>query len=497
MPGSTSGQYVGTAFSNNHIPANRINPIAKTILAYYCLPKNSGTNAATGPTGNISDATLAEQTMPYHTLTGKVDHKISANNRMFARYSWYHRNSIYNDYTDYPESSGTWFQFKSWQAVVDDVHVFNPTTVLNVRYGYNRFDRNSARRWRRRNFDLTKLGFPSQYNTLIPEINRYFPRLDFTGGDMVSVAFGNDFRPITSHTVTAMLNKSMGAHALKSGVEIRHVHRAQPVHRQQPERPVRLHQHLHEAEQRQRHGLSGPAGLRRVPPGHALHHVDHASPATYDEYSSTWGFFVQDDWRVNNRLTLNLGLRYEVETALAERDNKSVSGFDSAYVQPIQATAQANYAALNDPALKALVPQLNVKGGLMFAGVDGGSGLYTTPKNTFLPRVGLAYQLNPKTVIRAGVGLFAGFLGERRGDVIQLRLLPDDHRRHHDSTPTGRRSRPTGTTRSSPPRSSSRSATQQAGRPSSGKRFPSSIRIRRCRSSSASRSASSASCRAA
>jgi hypothetical protein len=69
--------------------------------------------------------------------------------------------------------------------------------------------------------------------------------------------------------------------------------------------------------------------------------------------------------------------------------------------------------------LKALVSQLSVKGGLKFAGVDGGSGLYTTPKDTFLPRVGFAYQLDPKTIIRGGAGLFAGFLGERRGDVIQ------------------------------------------------------------------------------
>ena len=61
---------------------------------------------------------------------------------MFGRFSWYERNSHYNDYLD-SAASGTLFQFMSWQAVVDDVHVFNPTTVLNVRYGYNRFDRNS------------------------------------------------------------------------------------------------------------------------------------------------------------------------------------------------------------------------------------------------------------------------------------------------------------------------------------------------------------------
>ncbi len=60
-----------------------------------------------------------------------------------------------------------------------------------------------------------------------------------------------------------------------------------------------------------------------------------------------------------------------------------------------------------------------MKGGLLFAGVNGQSNrLYETPKNTFLPRFGFAYQMNAKTVIRGGVGLFAGFLGQRRGDVF-------------------------------------------------------------------------------
>jgi hypothetical protein len=106
---------------------------------------------------------------------------------MFARYSWYNRDSIYNEYTGFPESSGTWFQFQSWQFVVDDVHVLNPTTVLNFRYGYNRFDRNSGQQEEAPKFDLTRLGFPSQYNALVPEINRYFPRLDFDGTTMIDV----------------------------------------------------------------------------------------------------------------------------------------------------------------------------------------------------------------------------------------------------------------------------------------------------------------------
>src|SRR5262249_4700311 len=93
---------------------------------------------------------------------------------------------------------------------------------------------------------------------------------------------------------------------------------------------------------------------------------------------------------------------------------------NTSYVQPIQSTVQANYAKLNDPALKALMPQLSVTGGLLFAGVNGqGRGLYETPTNNIMPRFGLAYKLNEKTVIRAGYGIFFGFLGQRRGDVIQ------------------------------------------------------------------------------
>src|SRR5262249_51888034 len=120
------------------------------------------------------------------------------------------------------------------------------------------------------------------------------------------------------------------------------------------------------------------------------------------------------------RLTLNLGLRYEFETPLTERYNKSVSGFDFGYVQPIEPAVRARYAAINDPLLKAARPDIFVRGGLFFprVGTDG-DGLYETPKHNFMPRIGFAFQINSKTVLRGGYGIFYGFLGERRGDVIQ------------------------------------------------------------------------------
>jgi hypothetical protein len=410
-----TGSNLGQPFSGNIIPPERIDPVSKAVLTYYCPPKNSGTNAAKSPAGNIFDSTLPEQTKAYNTITARVDQKLSNSNRMFGRFSWYERNSHYNDYLG-TVASGTLFQFISWQGVIDDVHVFNPTTVLNVRYGYNRFDRNSdMEKPGAIGFDLTQLGFPASYNTMVAESIRRFPRLDFTGG-VISVAYGGDLRPVTSHTVAAALTKSMGAHAVRSGVEVR----------QYGERSTQLgnnqsgqyaftntYTKASTATASDYDGLQAYATfLLGMPSTTSI-----TRAATYDEYSRTYGLFVQDDWRINPKLTLNLGLRYEVESALVEKQNRSVSGFDYNYVQPIEPTVQAKYATLNDPALKALVPQLSVKGGLMYAGVDGPT--YTTPKDTFLPRAGFAYQLDPKTIIRGGVGLFAGFLGERRGDVIQ------------------------------------------------------------------------------
>lgn len=404
-----NGQYVGQPFPGNVIPAGRISPVARKILESYSLPKNPGL------AGNITDSTLPE-TADYNSLTGRVDQRISASNRMFARYSWYNRDSIYNEYLD-SVASGTWFQFQSWQFVVDDVHSLNASTVLNFRYAYNRFDRNSGQEEDARNFDLTRLGFPESYNALIPEANRYYPRLDFDGTSMIDVAFGADFRPITSHAVTATINKSQGSHNWKAGAEMRlYGERSRSTGNNQSGQYAFTNAYTRQnsASGTDYFGLQNYAAfLLGLPSTTSI-----TRAAEYDEHSTTWGLYFQDDWRLGNKLTVNLGLRYELETPLSEVDDRTVSNFDYGYIQPIEGTAQSRYAALNDPALKALVPQLQVRGGLMFVGPDTAT-TYTTPKNVFLPRVGFAYELNPKTVIRGGAGLFAGFLGQRRGDVIQ------------------------------------------------------------------------------
>lgn len=408
---SGSGQFVGQPFPGNVIPQNRISPVARASLSYFALPKSPGL------LGNIFDSTLTEETNPYDNFTFRVDQNFSDKNRFFVRGSWYNRDSHYNDYFGTP-ATGVNFLFKSRQGVLDDVHTFNPTTVLNVRYGYNRFIRGQDQEVDARGFDLTQLGFPSSFNNLTSEDIRRFPRFDFPANTILGTGFGNEFRPIDTHSVAATLNKTLENHSLKFGGELR-IYREDDSFTSNDQTGQFIFDNAYtrqnSASGTDFNGLQAFASfLLGLPTTTQI-----VRRADYSEYSKTYGFFVQDDWRFNDKLTLNLGLRYEVETPLVERNNKSVSDFEFGYVQPIQTTAQTRYAALNDPALKAVLPQLNVAGGLLFAGQDTGSELYETPKNTFLPRAGFAYQWDDKTVIRGGFGLFAGFLGQRRGDVFQ------------------------------------------------------------------------------
>lgn len=404
------GHFIEDPFPNNIIPANLINPVAKNLLKYFGNPKSAGTAEFLN---NNADSTLAEKTKRYDNYTVRIDHAIGDKHRLFGRGSWYKRDSFYNDYFD-SIATGTTFQFLARQGVIDDVYTINPTTVLNVRYGYNRFIRAQDMRPDGWGFDLAAVGFPTAYaNAIDPSIRR-FPRIDFPGGTYQGTGQTNEFRPVDTHSAAVTLNKTLSSHALKGGVEFRS-YRENDFFASNNQTGQFVFDNTYTKQKDDstatQVGLSFAAFLLGIPT--SASGVTRA--ADYAEQSTTWGIFVQDDWKVNSRLTLNLGLRYEVETPLTERYNKSVSSFDPYYIQPIQAAARAKYTS---PI--AEVPVLNVRGGLLFAGVNGeGRGLYKTPKNNYMPRFGFAYKVNDKTVIRGGYGIFFGFLGERRGDVIQ------------------------------------------------------------------------------
>ncbi len=407
------GRFQQDPFPGNIIPANLINPIARKVVDTY-FPKPLTAGNADG-TNNFQNPSLTEE-IKYLSNTIRIDHQISDKQRVYGRVSWYNRDSNYNNYFG-NLATGEFFLFKSRQAIFDDVYTLNSTTVLNFRYGYNRFIRGTNSNPEARGFDLTSLGFPASYNALIPEDVRRFPRFDIAGYQGTGV--GGELRPNDTHNLVAQVNKTVGRHSLKTGMEFRSYRETSrffantqtgqfnfdatwtrgPLDNT-PTAPGQL-------------GQSFAAFLLGLPSSGVVNRA-----ADYAEQSTTTGIYVHDDFRFSSKLTVNIGLRYEIEGALTERFNRSVRGFDSAYVQPFEAAARAAYA--RNPTPEVPVDQFNLRGGLTFAGVNGQPrGLYEVPKKNFMPRFGFAYKLTDKTVIRGGYGIFFGFLGQRRGDVIQ------------------------------------------------------------------------------
>jgi hypothetical protein len=404
-------------FQGNIIPANLINPVAKKFVDTY-LPKPTSAATAADGTGNFQQPGLKERAI-YYSHTIRIDHILNDKHRIFGRASWYDRDSDYNNYYG-NLATGSLFQFISRQGVVDHVWTLSPTMVLNTRYGYNRFIRVDNTNPENHGFDLTSLGFPSSYANLIGEDIRRFPRFDISGYQ--GTGFGADFRPNDTHSFNAILNKAFGAHSLKFGTEFRsYRENSLPTGNNQTGQfnfdNTYTRGPLDNSPAPTQLGFSFAAFLLGIPTSGFIN-----QPANYAEQSTTWGFFAHDDWRVSSRLTLNVGLRYELEGALTERFNRSVRGFDDGFAQPFEAAARTAFAAAQSRTTTATpeVAQFNVRGGLTFAGVGGEPReLYEVPKKNFMPRFGLAYKLNDKTVARAGYGIFFGFLGQRRGDIVQ------------------------------------------------------------------------------
>ncbi|MBI4909887.1 MAG: TonB-dependent receptor [Acidobacteria bacterium] len=399
--------------AGNIVPASRLDPVGSKIVTYYPKANQPGQNAEDRNNYFITQAINREN----YLFTNRVDHNFSSRNRFFFR--WYNQqhdndsNRLLN-LTNIERVDRT-----AWGAVIDDVHVFSPTLLLNVRYGIN-FE-NNTNSTGSQGFDLTTLGFPQSLVTNI--INKLGPNgISFPDIQVDSNAYTElaSYRSSTNSanysTAAATVTKISGKHNTRYGVEYR-------LQRETAFNYGNVAPQLVFAPTYTRGPLDN-SPVAAIGQGLASMLLGIASGGTVNnnassaQQSSYWGLYVQNDWRLTNKLTINLGVRYEYEVPTTERYNRTIRNFDFSTANPVSAQALANYT--RNPISQVPASSFTTIGGLLFAGVGGlPSATWNADRNNFSPRIGFAYQLDQKTVFRGGYGIFYDVLGVDRTDVNQ------------------------------------------------------------------------------
>jgi Carboxypeptidase regulatory-like domain/TonB dependent receptor len=372
----------------NIFPAGLIDPLAARLSALFPAPNVNinGSNYLAEP----------KRTENQDNFDVRVDHNLSDKDTLFGRFSFENQPgyepSPFNNALD----GGAFqdgYQNNSYRSVaISESHTFSQEMINELRFGYNRIN---AHRFQL-NYDnnvAAELGFPG-----VP----YGPN----NGGLPSIAINDGTTGIGSSgylpsiekqnafVIAENLTKVHGRHSLKFGTELRFIEFTifQPAASRgsldfssdftdNPGAPTTG-------------GEAFATFLLGIPDGGTItnmHDVDYNR--------QNYAFYAQDDFRVSQKLTLNLGIRYEIFTTVKARFNQ-LANFDFAndsLIVPSGQTAQLT------PTLASLIPIVR----------NGSTGLISPDLTNFAPRVGLAYQITPKLVLRMGYGIFYG--GEESG----------------------------------------------------------------------------------
>lgn len=384
-----------TPFLNNIIPTDRMYAPARAFMNFFPEPNLPGVQS-----NYITDQNLNR---PYRSYLVRIDHNINSKNTLLGKF--YHSRNTEDRYnlTMEPDSIFRGFENRrnnggsaTWTSTLTS------NLILDVRGSWAMFKLRRFQDGQPTAGDLGFTGIPSSRQGFI------FPRFNFTNfltvGSLRSDYNNGRERPFDMFTLQPTVTQIWGNHTLKYGYDFRRLHETFNYQGNAAgsftfQGTYTMQNSSSGNTEHDRPGRELAAFLLGIP---ASGSIDN--PQIYDVTSKYHGFFVHDDWRVNSKLTLNLGVRYEFETGYREKEGRMVVDFDRTATSPIQAQVLANYNA-NIPAGVPIAAFQNLAGGFVFAN-DKSQANQKADKNNWQPRVGFSYAPDQKTVIRAGFGIF-------------------------------------------------------------------------------------------
>ncbi|MGH9839429.1 MAG: carboxypeptidase regulatory-like domain-containing protein, partial [Blastocatellia bacterium] len=374
-PASVAGG-VRQQFPNNTIPDSRIDPVGRRLAALYPAPNQPGT--VNNYVSNVPVSDTADQ------LDLRGDHSFGPSDTMFARFSWADREISQGGFFAPPGNGGNGFGDypltqlpKAWSIAGGETHVFSTALVNEVRVGYTKNQSNQVSPAAQSLYD--QFGIKG-----VPQIEGLtgLPTFSITNfaalGDRT---FAPNPKRVEVFQFTDNLSWTRGNHGLKFGGDLR------------------LRKNFAGTSNIGRGSFSFNGQFTSRTPGSGAgsaladlllgltSSAQLSTLLTGDFRDHYYGFYGNDTWRVTPKLTVNLGLRHELQTPMWEANNR-MANFDLNPGSPTYGTL------------------VNAK--------DGGireRSFVNLDKNNFAPRAGFSYALTPKTVVRGSFGSFYGGLG--------------------------------------------------------------------------------------
>jgi hypothetical protein len=412
-PEPCQGQtYIANQFPGNVIPPSRISPVGAKILSYYPAPNGPNPlalNANFIAAGNVGRY-YYEQPMV------RWDHIFGQNDKLYGVYTG-QQGYEYRSSTGFPKPAATGNtnnQRTDQNAIIDYTHVMTATTVFDVRGSFGRFVQTTPgysdlSLTAAGTFGMTQLKHaPNSPGDVPPSINV---------GDFSGSLFGSgtaySWSSYNQWNFTPSLTMTRGKHTVRTGFEMNYVMNGSNSTGSSNGSFTFNSSWTQQLRDRRQSPIDGSSVATLL-----LGYPTSGSIDNRDSIYRTrpyYGLYVQDDWKVTSRLTVNLGLRYDVQIPWLERYNRENRGFDASTKNPLSdqiiAAWKVNQAAYNAANPNAKYPYPNppavIYGGLLFPGVGGQPRrLYDTDWTNIAPRAGFAYRLLEKTVLRGGAGIY-------------------------------------------------------------------------------------------
>ncbi len=376
---------VRSPFPSNMIPASRISPIGQAILGYLPGP-NENANAAIDQVNYQGEDVLRNHA---DEVVARVDEDPTTWLRLSGSFLWYKSFEPGSDYLGGSiGDSGAYRLFRHVDATQGNAIIsLNPTTVLTVRYGFNRFP--NIYNYASAGFNQSSLGFPSSYLDQLQVAE--FPATTFSEAGFTLGGGSHEQLVYWSKNTSFGVSKATGKHNITMGFDYRLIHTDGAIFTS-GEGAFTFSGIF---TQQYNSGTSSTTGSDFADallgyPGSGSVGVNEN---TYF-YVNYYAGYIQDDIRATNKLTLNVGLRYEYETGEGEQYNNMLVGFNRTALNPIQADLSSTAGVLAYG-----VPQIANQNG-------NPTTCCNALKDKFGPRGGFAYQINDKTVFRGGYGIF-------------------------------------------------------------------------------------------